>query len=109
MKKLLLISLVMISISACTQPATTNSNKSEFTVAEVATHNKESDCWTIIENKVYDITGYINSHPGGKENILIACGTDATSMFNSRPEDGTSHSNTARRTLERFLKGELKN
>ena len=36
---------------------------------EIAKHNSASDCWMIINNKVYDITPYINSHPGG-ESVL---------------------------------------
>ena len=26
--------------------------------------------WTLIDNRVYDITNYISMHPGGKRNIL---------------------------------------
>ena len=36
-----------------------------FTVDEVANHNKEDDCWIIVDGKVYDVTDYIDEHPGG--------------------------------------------
>lgn len=37
-----------------------------FTIDEVKKHNKKGDAWTIIENKVYNITSWIPKHPGGK-------------------------------------------
>lgn len=45
-------------------------NKSNFlmiklTVQEIAKHNLTSDCWLIINNKVYNISGYLGLHPGG--------------------------------------------
>jgi cytochrome b involved in lipid metabolism len=53
----------------------------QYTLADVATHNKEADCWTTIRGGVYDVTSWINQHPGGKAAILATCGIDATSMF----------------------------
>jgi len=51
-----------------------------FTAEQVKQHASRSDCWTIIENNVYNITSYVSGHPGGT-NILSACGIDATSYF----------------------------
>ncbi|CAG9315852.1 unnamed protein product [Blepharisma stoltei] len=48
---------------------------------EVAKHNKKQDCWTILNGKVYNITSFISSHPGG--DIIMQCaGTDGTQLFN---------------------------
>jgi len=46
-----------------------------LSVAEVAKHNSSSDCWLIIENKVYDVSDYVNSHPAGRATITPHCGT----------------------------------
>jgi predicted heme/steroid binding protein len=53
-----------------------------FTLGEVKKHNKKNDAWTIIENKVYDITTWIPTHPGG-DVILKAVGKDGTRLFKS--------------------------
>jgi cytochrome b involved in lipid metabolism len=55
----------------------------QITANEVAQHTTKTDCWTIINGKVYDITSYIPRHPGGG-NILSACGTDGTAFFNGQ-------------------------
>jgi hypothetical protein len=52
-----------------------------FTADQVAQHNSASDCYIIINGKVYDARSYINQHPGGMEAIVSGCGTDATDMF----------------------------
>lgn len=31
----------------------------------VKRHNSEEDCWIIVRGKVYDVTYYLNTHPGG--------------------------------------------
>src|SRR4051812_17622606 len=36
----------------------------EFSVEEVREHNNETSCWIIVNNQVYDVTSYLNSHPG---------------------------------------------
>ena len=52
-----------------------------YTLADVATHNNESSCRTIVNNKVYDLTTYINKHPGWSKWILRMCGSDGTAGF----------------------------
>ena len=77
-----------------------------YAAAEVADHNSASDCWTIINGSVFDITSYVPRHPGGDE-ILRACGTDGTTLFTQRTDasgeevgSGTSHSSSAAGQLE---------
>lgn len=55
----------------------------EFTLEEIAQHNKEGDVWIIIDAKVYDVSRFANMHPGGA-NVLYAepvAGKDATQPF----------------------------
>mmetsp|Transcript_22930 Transcript_22930/g.38240 ORF Transcript_22930/g.38240 Transcript_22930/m.38240 type:complete len:130 (-) Transcript_22930:344-733(-) len=80
-----------------------------FTEAEVAPHNSEADCWLIIGNesnggpKVYDITKYLNDHPGGPEIMLDLAGKDADEMF-----EDIGHSSEARSKMKEYLIGSLK-
>lgn len=55
-------------------------NKKMFTLGEVQKHNTKKDAWTIIDNKVYNISSWIPKHPGG-EIIMQALGKDATQLF----------------------------
>jgi cytochrome b involved in lipid metabolism len=52
-----------------------------YTLAEVSVHNSQSSCWTTVQGKVYDLTNFISSHPGGEGNILRICGIDGTAAF----------------------------
>ncbi|KAL0003551.1 hypothetical protein SO802_017332 [Lithocarpus litseifolius] len=51
-----------------------------YSKAEVLVHNKKTDCWIIIKDKVYDVTAYIEEHPGG-DAILAHAGDDSTEGF----------------------------
>ena len=55
-----------------------------YTLADIAKHNDASSCWTIINAGVYDLTGWINQHPGGPEAILSICGKDGSAPFNAQ-------------------------
>jgi cytochrome b involved in lipid metabolism len=84
-----------------------------ITLEQVALHSSEDDCWTIINGSVYDITNYIPRHPGG-DDILLACGTDGTSLFAQRTTadgeeigSGSPHSNNAKSQLNSLKLGEL--
>lgn len=67
-------------------PQTVNVNKSAsgYTLAEVAKHADASSCFAAINGKVYDLTSWINQHPGGAERILSICGTDGSAAFNNQ-------------------------
>jgi cytochrome b involved in lipid metabolism len=51
------------------------------TQAEVAKHNTADDCWVIIDNVAYDVTKFLEDHPGGKNAITIYAGKDASKEF----------------------------
>jgi len=79
-----------------------------YTLDQIAEHSTEDDCWFAIEGTVYDVTPYIAGglHPGG-EAILMGCGTDATELYNDRPNDEGPHSEKARSFLPQFEIGKL--
>jgi cytochrome b involved in lipid metabolism len=74
--------------------------------AEVAKHSTSSNCWCIISDKVYDLTSYINSHPGGVSAITSYCGQDATVAFATKGGKG-SHSSFASSLLNSYYIGDL--
>ena len=73
-----------------------------LTEAEIARHNKESDCWIIIKGKVYDVTDYLDDHPGGVEIITDLAGQDSTEDF-----DDVGHSEEAYAQLVDFYIGDV--
>lgn len=52
-----------------------------LTRAAVASHNKPDDLWCIIDHKVYDLTDFVDAHPGGAVVLEQVAGTDATEHF----------------------------
>ncbi len=85
----------------------TSSNAKVLDVNEVAKHNTVSDCWMIINNKVYDISNYASSHPGGVRNILNYCGKESTQAFDTKGGQGDPHSSRAQQMLEKDYIGNL--
>ncbi|XP_018574981.1 cytochrome b5-like [Anoplophora glabripennis] len=73
-----------------------------FSLEEVSWHDTLGDCWIIIYDRIYDVTDFLQEHPGGADILLDYAGRDATVAFR-----GSGHSSHAIRTLERFCIGEL--
>lgn len=76
-----------------------------ITMAQVASHNSETDCWSVVDGKVYDLTKFVNQHPGGKKEIAEICGVDGTSKF--KGEHGGDE--TPENTLSNYEIGTLAN
>jgi len=60
-----------------------------FTVKEVAAHNKvENGLYIIVDSAVYDLTNFIDKHPGGPRILKRVGGKDATKQFWKYHNDG---------------------
>ncbi|RIA98106.1 cytochrome b5-like heme/steroid binding domain-containing protein [Glomus cerebriforme] len=77
--------------------------KKLFTLAELAEHNTKQSLYVSIKGKVYDVTKFIDEHPGGEEVLLDEAGRDATEAF-----EDVGHSDEAHGLLKGFEIGELK-
>ncbi|OWZ22269.1 Cytochrome b5 [Phytophthora megakarya] len=79
----------------------------EFSMEDVAPHNTAEDCWMVIRDegvrKVYDVTAFLDDHPGGPEIMVDVAGQDATDEF-----EDIGHSNDARAQLKQFEIGKIK-
>lgn len=67
--------------SATPSPAPTVSKAPALTMKDVAANNTAKSCWSAIDGNVYDLTRWINSHPGGSSAITFLCGTDGSKAF----------------------------
>ena len=74
-----------------------------LTVDEVKKHNSATDCWSIVDGNVYDLTNWVYSHPGGSSRITAICGKDGSASFSGQH----SNSNSAKSRLKGFELGKL--
>lgn len=74
----------------------------EIPMEEVEKHDKDDDCWFVVNGQVYDGTKFLKEHPGGAESIIMASGADATDDFMA------IHSETAKKMLVDYHLGRLK-
>ena len=70
--------------------------------AEVSRHNRKTDAWVIVDGVAYDVTGFIDQHPGGPELLLKRAGQDVTQTFKD-----LGHSRLAGYILSEMYVGDL--
>nr|CAB3450519.1 unnamed protein product [Digitaria exilis]CAB3505130.1 unnamed protein product [Digitaria exilis] len=73
-----------------------------YSFEEVSKHSGRKDCWLIIAGKVYDVTAFMEEHPGGDEVLLACTGKDATTDF-----EDIGHSNSAKELMPQYCIGEV--
>ena len=69
-----------------------------FLQAEVAQHNTAESCYVTIGTRVFDVTDFVDSHPGGAELVLEYGGKDVTKIL--KDQDSHTHSEAAYEVLE---------
>ena len=55
-----------------------NVQRRVYTRQEVSLHDKDDDCWIVVGGRVYDVTQWMDSHPGGRAILKHHGGEDAT-------------------------------
>ncbi|NXA48171.1 CYB5 protein, partial [Nothocercus julius] len=73
-----------------------------YRLEEVKKHSNSQSTWFILHNRIYDVTKFLEQHPGGEEVLREQAGGDATENF-----EDVGHSTDARSLSETFIIGEL--
>ncbi|KAI9513940.1 hypothetical protein NQZ68_038342 [Dissostichus eleginoides] len=73
-----------------------------FRLSQIEEQNSFKSTWIIINNSVYDVTKFLEEHPGGEEVLREQAGGDATESF-----EDVGHSSDAREMARGMLIGEL--
>ncbi|XP_018426594.1 PREDICTED: cytochrome b5 isoform X2 [Nanorana parkeri] len=73
-----------------------------YTLEEIQKNNHSKSTWIILHHKVYDVTKFLEEHPGGEEVLREQAGGDATETF-----EDIGHSTDARNMSKDFIIGEL--
>ncbi|XP_076449750.1 cytochrome b5-like isoform X2 [Babylonia areolata] len=78
------------------------SQQKVYRLEEVKAHNDSKSAWLIIHNQVYDVTKFLDEHPGGEEVLLEQAGADGSEAF-----EDVGHSTDARDLMKDYLIGDI--
>jgi cytochrome b involved in lipid metabolism len=73
-----------VSTEVVPTPSETAAAQSVLSLELVAQRNTPESCWSVVDGSVYDLTAWIEKHPGGSSRIIGMCGRDATASFNGQ-------------------------
>lgn len=71
-----------------------------YSINEINQHKNKNNCWIILHGNVYNVTMFLNKHPGGENIIFKYAGKDASQAF-----DDIKHSKTAIQLLDPYFIG----
>ncbi|KAK8872961.1 cytochrome b2 [Apiospora arundinis] len=65
----------------------------QVSASELSRHNKKDDCWLAVHHKVWDLTDFVDEHPGGADILLQCAGTNATRTYDEVHAPGILEAN----------------
>ena len=94
-------------VAACEAP---KAALKKVTLAELARHDKPTDCWMAIDGKVFELHGFIDLHPSASGVMEPFCGKEASKAYaiiETGKLKGKPHSERASEMLAEYVVGEL--
>lgn len=76
-----------------------------YTAEDVEAHNTAASCWISRAGKVYDVTRFLQDHPGGDDLIIEYAGKDVGEVMRDANEH--EHSDAAYDMLNEYVVGRL--
>ncbi|CAB3227431.1 unnamed protein product [Arctia plantaginis] len=73
-----------------------------FTREQVSKYNNKTESVFIIDNVVYDVSKFLDEHPGGHEVLMNQVGKDASEDF-----EDVGHSIDAKELMKKYVIGEV--
>jgi flavocytochrome c len=74
-------------VSGPSDPKKFSVPEKEFTLEEVAKHNKKDDLWIAVKGVVLDLTNWVDEHPGGPQALYSHMGKEASEEFEMLHDD----------------------
>lgn len=90
---------------ACSKVLSKNPTKAitRYTKADIIAKRESGECWIVIHGKVYEVTEFLEEHPGGAEIITEIDVNDIDAM--TREFDEAEHSEDAWDDMEPLFRG----
>lgn len=74
----------------------------EVSSEALSRHADHANCWIGLHGLVFDLTSFLNEHPGGPDVIVSVSGRDCTREF-----EDVGHTDSARRLAQKYLIGRI--
>ncbi|KAJ7857257.1 hypothetical protein B0H14DRAFT_2578407 [Mycena olivaceomarginata] len=78
-----------------------------YTAEDVSAHKSQSNCWLSHRGKVYNVSKFVNDHPGGDDIILKYAGKDVSGVMAGKEGESHEHSDSAYDMLDEYQIGRL--
>jgi predicted heme/steroid binding protein len=79
------------TVTVNTKTDTTTAGSPTFTLEAISAHKDATSCYSAINGTIYDLTAWVNMHPGGKGPILSVCGKDGSDVFMKKHNGGAKY------------------
>jgi cytochrome b involved in lipid metabolism len=77
-----------------------------YTLEEITRHTSEGDAWLVHSSRVYDVSSFLERHPGGRDILVKNCGKDVTELMDA--VDVHKHSKIAHGWLKKYYIGKVR-
>lgn len=78
-------------VTVNTETKTVSTTTPTYTLTQISEHSTAESCYSSINGIVYDLTAWVNMHPGGQGPILSVCGKDGTEKFMKKHKGGEKY------------------